>query len=194
VSDSTEENSHLPMNPYQAPLLEDEPLPDAAEGVDAELEAIRKKLIKHETSIRSIALIYFIGAAVLVALGINLIFQDRLRLSAFGYAMGPIFLGLASLLIWVGIALRRLQPWSRVAVGLLSGAGLLQIPVGTVIHAYILYLVFCKKGSAVFDPAYKKVIAATPHIKYKTSKIAWFFLGLLFFLLAWVGLLAFLDL
>ena len=39
------------------------------------------------------------------------------------------------------------------------------------IVGYILYLMLSEKGSVVFSPAYKEIIARTPHIKYRTSLI-----------------------
>jgi hypothetical protein len=58
------------------------------------------------------------------------------------------------------------------------------VPIGTLINAYILYLVFSRKGRTILSEDYQQVIAATPHIKYKTSIIVWIFLGLLVALLA----------
>jgi len=49
--------------------------------------------------------------------------------------------------------------------------GLLGFPIGTLISVYILYLLFSQKGADVCSPQYQAVIAATPHIRYRTSKI-----------------------
>jgi hypothetical protein len=48
------------------------------------------------------------------------------------------------------------------------GLGLLFM---SIIPMYILYLLLSKKGSMVFSTEYREIIAATPHIKYKTSWI-----------------------
>jgi hypothetical protein len=92
----------------------------------------------------------------------------------------------------LGIGLRRLQTWSRWATVVLMilamalGAFALviqsQLPadagrrpdfswVGWIINVYILYLLLSAKGTMVFSPEYKAVIAQTPHIKYRTSRL-----------------------
>jgi hypothetical protein len=63
----------------------------------------------------------------------------------------------------------------------LSCFGLLGFPIGTLISAYFLYLLSSQKGVYIFSPEYARVIAATPHIKYKTSIIGWILLGILVF-------------
>jgi hypothetical protein len=60
----------------------------------------------------------------------------------------------------------------------LSALGLLGFPIGTLVNAYILYLYLSKKGRTIFAPEYKDVIAATPHVKYRTSIVVWVFLAL----------------
>jgi hypothetical protein len=89
----------------------------------------------------------------------------------------------------VGTGLRRLKRWARIPVGILSGIGLIGFPLGTIINAYILYLVFGKKGVTVFSDEYRLVIEQTPHIKYKTSIVVWIFLGLVLLLIV-AGLVA----
>ncbi|MBN2296713.1 MAG: hypothetical protein JXM70_30080 [Pirellulales bacterium] len=61
---------------------------------------------------------------------------------------------------------------------IISGIGLLQIPIGTIIHAYILYLMLSRKATVVFSPKYREIIARTPHIKYKTSLAVKIILGI----------------
>lgn len=56
--------------------------------------------------------------------------------------------------------------------------GLSSIPVGTLINGYILFLIFGKKGKLVFSERYQEIIAATPHIKHRTSKAVWIVLGI----------------
>ena len=54
---------------------------------------------------------------------------------------------------------------------ILAGIGLIGFPIGTLISAYILYLLGSQKGVQVFSDEYAEVIAATPHIKYRSSKL-----------------------
>jgi hypothetical protein len=79
----------------------------------------------------------------------------------------------------VGIGVRGLKSWARIPAGILSSIGLLYLGLGTIVNAYILYLLFCQKGKTVFSDEYKRVIAETPHVKYRTSIVAWVVLGLL---------------
>ena len=144
------------------------------------VEDIRKEHIKHEASVTSIGILYFLGGAGLTLMGI------------FGMFAGgaEAILGSAVLLVlgigqfWVGTGLRRLKKWARVPTGILSGLGLLAFPIGTLINAYVLYLIFCQKGKMVFSDEYRAVIEQTPHIKYRTSIIVWIVLGLLLLLIA----------
>jgi hypothetical protein len=97
------------------------------------------------------------------------------------FALGAalFLLTVGGLQLWVGLGLRKLRPWTRIAAGILSGIGLIAFPLGTLINGYILYLLFSKKGSTVFSADYQRVIADTPHIKYRTSILVWIVLGLL---------------
>ena len=113
-------------------------------------------------------------------------------------AQGVVLAGIGVLYLVFGlvqgataIGLRKLQTWARYVAVLFSVIGLIGIPIGTLISGYFLYLLLSKKGSVVFSEEYKHVIAATPHIKYKTSIIVVIFLVLLAVLLVG-GLLAFL--
>jgi succinate dehydrogenase/fumarate reductase cytochrome b subunit len=88
----------------------------------------------------------------------------------------------------VGRWLRALNPKARIPATLLSVLGLFGFPVGTLIGLYVLYLLHSKKGVMVFSPEYRQVIEATPQIRYRTSLLAWLFLGLI--VLALMGLIA----
>jgi hypothetical protein len=156
------------------------------EGVNTtgESEAIRQAHIKHEASVKSVGVLYFLGAAFLLLIGVvSMVSGDLGRL-----AMGALFCLLAAGQLVVGIGLRGLKSWARIPTGILSGIGLIGFPLGTLINGYILYLVFCQKGATVFSDDYKRVIAETPHIKYRTSIVVWILLGLVVALIA-VGLM-----
>jgi hypothetical protein len=90
----------------------------------------------------------------------------------------------------VGYGLVNLLPWARwtavvlyaiglvgvliVAVVLLMVAPPLGIALGVFgggIQGYILFLLLSPKGNVIFSDKYKRVIAATPHVVYKTSCI-----------------------
>jgi hypothetical protein len=171
---STEEN------PFASPPEIDD---DAMEAASEE-EQIRRQYIQHETSVRSIGILYYLGGALLavgaVGTGIVIISTAQNARPGFLVNFGVIFYGgLAAVNFAVGRGLRLLARWVRIPVGILSTIGLLWFPVGTVINAYILYLVFCRKGRFVFSLEYREVIRQTPHVRYKTSIIVWILLAVL---------------
>ncbi len=158
------------VNPYAAPTAPVEDVP-----AHPEAEAVRKAHIKHEASIRSVGTLYFLGA-IFGTLG-----------GLFGLAGAPgargdivaavVMLVLGVAMFFVSSGVGRLRPWARTAGCALSGIGLIGFPIGTLINGYILYLFLSKKGRTIFSPEYQDVIAATPHIKYR-SWLVWIFLAL----------------
>jgi hypothetical protein len=106
-----------------------------------------------------------------------------------GLGVALILVGLGVGYAFAGWGVRSLRPWGRIVGCVLAAIGLLGFPIGTLINAYILYLFLSKKGRTIYSPEYQDVIAATPHVKYKTSILVWVFLGLLVALLAF-GMLA----
>ncbi len=153
-------------------------LKEGASGSTA-AEQMRKEHLKHEASIKSVGLLYYLGGAGLLLVGLMSflsITRDGPRLAIL---VGVFLLLLGAGQLWVGTGLRRLQKWARVPTGILSGLGLLGFPLGTLINGYILYLVFSQKGQTVFSDEYQAVIQQTPHIKYRTSIVVWILFGLL---------------
>ncbi len=84
--------------------------------------------------------------------------------------------------------LRRLKNWARIPTTILSCLGLFAFPVGTLINIYILVTVLGKKGQFVTTSEYQRIIAATPHVKRKTSVFVWALLILLVIIL--IGMIA----
>ena len=100
--------------------------------------------------------------------------------------ISALFVALGILGFWVGYGIRKLSPAARMVAGVLTGInlaisifGLPTSVVAILINTYILSLLFSKKGAMVFSAPYKDIIAATPHVKYKTSMIVWIILGLI---------------
>jgi hypothetical protein len=155
-------------------------------------EQIRKDHIKHEASVKSVGVLYYLGAIGLGLVGTVFFFGVGFMPRGGGAArlemplLAIFFLVLGGLQGWVGFGLRRLRPWARIPSGILAGIGLLGFPVGTLINAYILYLLFSKKGTMVFSEDYQEVMRQTPHIKYRTSIVVWVVLGLLLLLIGFV--------
>lgn len=152
-------------------------------------EEIRNEHLKHEASVKSVGVLYFIGGVVLVLLGLGNSVASVPKAAVMGIAFGLLLAALGVGQFLVGMGLRRLKPWARTPCAVLSGIGLLGFPFGTIINAYILYLVLCQKGKMVFSDEYRAVIEQTPHIKYRTSILVWILLGLVVLLIVF-GIIA----
>lgn len=174
--------SDLQPNPY-APAVVTTP------QADNDVEAVRRRYLSHEASIKSIGVLFLLGGLLGLALG-----WIAMGISVMGGPPKPnqppetavrfLAFGLIALLLSVGqlvaaVGLRALKLWSRIPAAILAGIGLLGFPLGTLINGYVLYLLLSAKGTMVFSPQYQNVMAQTKHIKYKTSIIVWIFLGIL---------------
>jgi uncharacterized membrane protein YphA (DoxX/SURF4 family) len=166
------------VNPYAAPaaLVDDVP-------ANPEADAIRRAHINHEASIKAVGFLYYLGGVLLTVGGIaSLVGAPRAAAGA-AIALLLVVVGIGQL--FAGWGVRSLRPWGRIVGCVLSAIGLLGFPIGTLISGYILYLLLSKKGRTIFTPGYQEVIAATPHVKYRTSIVVWIFLALI------VGLILF---
>ena len=134
-------------------------------------EEIRKTYLNHEASVQSIGFLYLIGAVATLVSGILSFFREKNFIE--GAIIGVFLIALGVLQGWVGLKLRKLDPTSKTPATILACAGLLAFPLGTIINAYILYLLHSAKGKFIFSEDYRAVIAATPHIKYKMSVVIW---------------------
>jgi hypothetical protein len=149
-------------------------------------------------SVQSIGLLYYLGGGVLALAAIGFIIgilatmRPKAPVDDSGIPMVvlvAVYVPLAAASIAIGRGLRKLRGWVRVPVGILSAIGLIGFPIGTIINAYILYLIFCEKGTMVFSPQYAEVIRQTPHIKYRTALWLWILLAVLIAVVI-VGLVA----
>lgn len=139
---------------------------------------IRTSHLRHEASVQSVGILYYVAAGfALLALFAPLL-ADRPWVTADALA-GGVFLLLAAVYFQLGRWFQALDPKGRLPGTILAAIGLLAIPIGTAVSAYILYLIHSKKGKMVFSPEYRAVIAATPQIRYKTPLLVWIFIGLL---------------
>lgn len=179
----------MSINPY-APPQTLEPGSDSS----AEFEQLRKAHLGHEASVKSAGILYWISAVGLVIMGgfwLSLVASAASASTpeadgtgvVIVAAIGVLLLSVGVFQFWVGNGLRKFRQSARIPTGILSGIGLIGFPLGTLINAYILYLVFSKKGSMIFSDRYKEIMAATPHLKYRTSTASWIVLGILVLLL-----------
>lgn len=167
-------NPPMNENPYAPPKADlDRP--------DTDAEAIRTAHISHEASIKGVGLLYFlVGAGALLG-GLTVLMvgsgPEKNPMTAFSITLLMLVVGGASLVL--GYGLRRLKRWVRIPVGIFSALGLLNFPIGTLLNAYILYLIFSAKGRTILSDEYAEVVALTPDIRYRTSIVVWILLALL---------------
>jgi xanthosine utilization system XapX-like protein len=159
----------MESNPYAPPQVTilSAPLSEIEEA-----EAIRKEHIKVEATVKSVGTLYYLGAFLLIMFGLMTAFVPSMDKStsqgealiisvlvlAFGIAEGVLAYGL-----------RRLRSWARWPTVALAFIGLLGFPLGTLISIVILVNLLGRKATMVFSPEYKAIIAATPHVKHRTS-------------------------
>ncbi len=148
---------------------------------NGEADAIRHEHIKHEASVRSIGTLYYLGGGLVALMGLVLLAGTVRagRFNAMIVLLVVLYLGLGVLAIVAGRGIRALQPWARMTGIVLAAIGLLGFPVGTLINAYVLWLLLSQKGKRIFQEDYQAIVAATPHIKYRTSKLVWILLGVI---------------
>ena len=176
----------MTINPY-APPTDASFVPEAPTGP----EAIRKQYLSHEASVKSVGTLYLLGAILMVPIGLFLIgsvLAGRLQ-DVFPAVFGVVYVVLGLLQGATAIGLRRLQPWARIVGIVFSVIGLLGFPIGTLISAYILYLLASQKGNYIFTDEYRRVVEQTPHIKYRTSMIVIILLVILLILFV-IGVVA----
>ena len=181
----SELNPHEPNpNPYAPAVVE-------KKKILTQVEETRHLYLSHEASAKSVAVLFILGGLFGLLAGLSWISVPILNPVMPGgpnfqyvyLACGIVAVVLSAVQISVANGLRKLASWSRIPAAVLAGIGLIVFPVGTLINAYVLYLLLSKKGTMVFSPEYKNVMAQTPHIKYKTSIVVWIFLGLVVLLL-----------
>ena len=160
-------------NPYAPPAAHVEDVMEPS----SEAEVIRREHIKHEASIRAVGLLYYIGGGILLVTGVSLVIG--LSTNNPFYIAGPIYIVISLLTMVVAYGLRSLRPWARLTSIVFAAIGLIGFPVGTIVNAYVLWLLLSKKGRRIFEDDYAAIVAATPHVKYRTSMLVWVILGIL---------------
>ena len=165
----------------------------------SQAELIRKSHLSHEANIQSFGCLYTLGGIMGILIGIFYIGigifvmagGENLPGSARSADVNPMVAGIITALIglvvlaigvaqlFAGRSMQTLNPSGKILAIIISAIGLLGFPCGTIISGYLLYLLLSAKGEMVFSSAYKDVMQATPHIRYRTSIIVWIFLFIL---------------
>ena len=168
----------------------------------SQAELIRKSHLSHEANIQGFGCLYtlggilgILGAIFYIGIGIfvmaggvvseelaSMVFGaggDRLVSGGLTTLVGVVFLAIAVAQLFAGRSMQTLNPSGKILAIVVAAIGMLQFPCGTLISGYLLYLLVSAKGRTVFSSAYKEVMQATPHIRYRTSIIVWIFLFIL---------------
>lgn len=181
-------------NPFRAPESD---TGGAIAGPMTDAERIRREYIGHETSVKSISALYFLG--IVIAL-FSLSVPATILLSRDSPKRGPAdvpeafvwmiaAVGIATLFAFVGVGLHKLKRASWLPAIVISSlwalASLwsLRFPIGAIVNVYALYLLSCRKGRYVFSEEYREVIRQTPHVKYRTSPVMYVVLLILVLLI-----------
>jgi len=171
----------MSVNPYATPKAA-----VTDDGAGSVAEAVRKEHIAHEASVKAVGLLFILGGLLtLIGAGVGLFApgatagEDSAVLVFAGLAIGALSIAYLA----CGWGLRTLKPWARIPAVVLAAIGLLGFPIGTLINAYILWLLLSRKGRMVLSTDYAAIVEATPRIKYRTSVVVWIVLGLLGILL-----------
>lgn len=175
----------MEINPYAAPQSQ-------VLQATSQDELIRQEHINTEASIKSVGLLYYIAMVVLIAAGVSLIVSIKPDKAGTALIPGGLMVLLGISVGFLAYGLRRLQSWARIPTIILSSIalifGLINLSAGIIIHIYILVKMLGKQGRFVMTPEYQRIIAATPHVKRKTSIVALVLLALLIIIL--IGIIA----
>lgn len=178
----------MEINPY-APPQADLSTPQLSTNED---ESIRQAHIKTEATVKSVGTLYYLGCFVLVLTGASSLItgSGMVPEAAAGVNLfvSVVFVAIGLLQGFLAYGLRRLRSWSRWPTVVLSFIGLLAFPMGTLISALILSNTLGAKARMVFSEDYQRIIAATPQVKYKTSKVVVVLLVILVIIL--IGVIA----
>lgn len=190
------------INPYAPPEAQIGEGSLSPSGDLSEVESIRRKFLSHEASIKSVGSLHYLGAIItlLAAIGMGAILVTTNDSGSRAVLSGlvAVYVIMAGINFALGRGLRLLEPWSRWVESVVIGLGVLSVVISVatavafnrdevvpsvgggavvgLVYGYVLYLLLSSKGATVFSPAYKDVIARTPHIKYKTSCLVKFFI------------------
>ena len=104
----------MDYNPYQTPKAQ-------VDGAGAHAaEALRYQYLRHEASIRSIGLLYYLGGGgMLIVALMQLINIEETTLGA-GLGLSAVLLLFSFLYFWLGSGLRVLKPKVRVPAGVVA--------------------------------------------------------------------------
>lgn len=174
----------MELNPYAAPQSQ------VLQATSRD-EIIRKEYLNTEATIKSVGILYYLGAIVLILVSVIPFTKSNPDLRSSDLIPVVLFLLLSIGMGVTAYGLRRLQSWTRIASIIISSIaliiGLINLSGGIIIHIYILVKMMGKQAAFVLTPEYQQIVANTPHVKRKTSVLVWVLLIVLLMVL--IGIL-----
>ncbi len=181
-------------NPFASPQTSNEDyVPELAILDDA--ERIRRQFLSRENNIRTLGGITILGCVLLLVLAIGIISSAiELPLGVLELVIiSGVCLGLSVVHGWVGYGLMKLNPKVRLPAIALCIPWMFYFGIATIISIMSLIALTGEKGKYVFSMQYKEIIAITPDVKLKMSKVVTFLL-IAMLIIGIVGLIAGLSL
>ncbi|MGB0579480.1 MAG: hypothetical protein ACPGVU_07240, partial [Limisphaerales bacterium] len=129
---------------------------------------------KHERRIRTAAVMYYFVGVLLSVLAIGSLVNGKPGVMV-------ICLLFAVPVLFAAREVMGFRRRAKLAACCVSGFGLILLPLGSVLHLYVLYLVCNKGAKQVFTEHYREVIDRTPHLKPGISWIVAVLLCILHF-------------
>lgn len=168
-------------------MSSDDPFASPQAGLEPEAsadpadEAKRRLMLRTETAVRAVGLTYFMLGATVTAVAAGELAQIKV---SGGLLTGLLRLAAGVLVILIGYGLRRLSPAARWPAIAASTFGLLQFPLGTAYHLYVLILLLTPKGRAVLSRDHAALIDRTSTLRHPPMswRVAAVFLLLLAYL------------
>lgn len=181
----------MEANPYAPPQVTELSAPVSG------MEAVRREHLRVERTAKSAGMLYYLVGFILLLVGggglLSVMASTQAGNSVDAAVGAAVFLVFGVVIAIAAYGLRRLRGWARWIAVVVSAFGLLGFPIGTIISAVILVNLLGPKANLVFSPAYQDIIAATPHVKMKTSMAMKVVLVILLLILAsivaWVSLM-----
>ena len=167
------------------------------EEIRHQKEAVRMQYLKHESALRSVGYLYYLALCAIPVGIVAAVMTAPSGSSGGGGALVILVLfmlvvGLPIFLLARGI--RNLSRWACIIAGVFAVLGVLgglinpkNGALGTVLNAYIAWLVFSGKGMFVTSREYHSVVEATPHIKPTLGLLTWLLLAFVVLLVLALG-------
>jgi hypothetical protein len=158
-------------------------LKEGVSPVNSQAEQVRREHIGHEASIKSVGELQMLGGILMGLISLFGLYGFVTSNSSRAISVAVVGLvatgGMSVLFLWNGFGLWRLRPSARWAGVILCVVFMIVgFPIGTIINGYILWLLVSRKGKVVFSDEYQRIIAETPHVKFRTPVYAWVILAL----------------